>query len=424
MAPAVSRGACLLIPLNLPAPVPVGNFGPRVSCRLSPCASRRAELRGELSPFEKNAACLVGELRTARILSRRGMAPAVSRGSCHPIPLNLPAPAPVGNFGPRVSCRLSPYASRRAGLRGELSRVEKRAVLARGALRRAAPAPSGDGSRCFSRRLPSHPAEPSGSCPAEELRAARLLTPFSFGPKVSFPAGGLSKLFPRMHAARRTRRGLVRIGKCRARDGEPTGPETPAFPKSRADSESGEQKHSGVAGGGWKGVLRGAASPKQHPPSPVRRTHHLKRKYERTQSRPGATAPRQNPRLASTPGASAPRRQGSGGLPLIPSSRRKRDLRLLLSLERATLFEKRSRPALPSLPSARATPFEIRSRPGGIGKGGASILPPFPPSPLPSFPFLPFPPLSSCASRRRVIGSGLSLSFNSQGDVRWTTPRK
>ncbi len=215
--------------------------------------------------------------------------------------------------------RGSPCASRRAGLRGELSRVEKRALLARGASNRASSVPSGDGSRCFSRLLPSCPAEPSAACPVGIVAPRVSCPPFSFGPKVSFPAGGLSKLFPRMSGSRRTRRGPVRVGKCRARHGEPTGPETPAFPKSRADSESGEQKHSGVAGGGWKGVLRGAASPKQHPPSPVRRTHHLKRKSERTQSTPGAsrpdthaapastpgaTAPRQNPRLASTPGAS------------------------------------------------------------------------------------------------------------------------
>ena len=41
---------------------------------------------------------------------------------------------------------------------------------------------------------------------------------------------------------------------------------------------------SGVAGGGWKGVLRGAASPKQHPPSPVWKTHHLKSKTDLRQA--------------------------------------------------------------------------------------------------------------------------------------------
>ena len=46
------------------------------------------------------------------------------------------------------------------------------------------------------------------------------------------------------------------------------------FPKVVRSRKTARGETSGVAGGGWKGVLRGAASPKQHPPSPVWKTQH------------------------------------------------------------------------------------------------------------------------------------------------------
>ena len=123
----------------------------RAARRLPPFAlpPRRAGLRGELSPFEKRAACLVRELRAARCLPPFALLP------------------------------------RCAGLLGELS-----------ALRRAAPAPSGEGSRCFPRLLPSCPAEPSGSCPAEELRAARFPSPFFLRAESLLPRWRLIEALP------------------------------------------------------------------------------------------------------------------------------------------------------------------------------------------------------------------------------------
>ena len=62
----------------------------------------------------------------------------------------------------RSRSSLAHHAACREG-RGGRSRVEKRVVLARGALRSGPPVPWGESSRCFSRLLPSYPAEPSGS---------------------------------------------------------------------------------------------------------------------------------------------------------------------------------------------------------------------------------------------------------------------
>ena len=72
-----------------------------------------------------------------------------------------------------------------------------------------------------------------------------------------------------------------------------TGPERGP---SRYESQRGCRR--GMEGGApWGG------SPKQHPPSPVWKTHHLKRKYELTRSRPGARRHDTNVAPASTPGA-------------------------------------------------------------------------------------------------------------------------
>ena len=148
------------------------------------------------------------------------MAPAVSRVSCLLIPLNLPAPVPQRNFGPRGSC--SPFPSGR----------KPPSPLA--AYRSSSP-----GCTAFEERAGGQCASAS----AERVMASRP------DPK--------RRLFLKAE----------RVG------------------KRRAETQRGCRR--GLEGGApWGG------SPKQHPPSPVRRTHHLKRKYEHPQSRPGASAPR------------------------------------------------------------------------------------------------------------------------------------
>ena len=179
---------------------------------------------------------------------------------------------------------------------GELRAARR--LPSRGALRRADSVPSGDGSRCFSRFLPSYPAEPSGSCPAEELRAARLLLPFfPSGRKFPSPLAAYRSSSPRMHGSRRTRWGSVRVGKtqlfesvrmARVIRGGSLRTRTEAQADGRV-SKSGDDLRKGWSGGMEGGAGGGTPFPITRPPSPVRRTHHLKREYELTRSRPRAS---------------------------------------------------------------------------------------------------------------------------------------
>ena len=146
--------------------------------------------------------------------------------------------------------------------------------------------------------------------------------------------------------------------------------------KRRAETQRGCRR--GLEGGApWGG------SPKQHPPSPVRRTHHLKRKYERPQSRPGATAPRHQRRSGKHAGSLALR------LPPLPRN---------LPYPQLPPQARPSPSALPlqgRLPSRTAParghasrPLQGRAASGpsspGDSEGGALTLPP------PSSPCLPY----------------------------------
>ena len=118
--------------------------------------------------------------------------------------------------------------------------------------------------------------------------------------------------------------------------------------------------HRGQRAGKWrKGVLRGAASPKQHPPSPVRRTHLQTRKIDFRQAR------REPAGHDSSPGEA---------LPSI-SARRQRGLRLPLSLERAISFASRSRSGHGSLPAGRSRRFGKHAGSIALRLSGSGGLP-------------------------------------------------
>ena len=96
--------------------------------------------------------------------------------------------------------------------------------------------------------------------------------------RACMPAGILPKKTPGGLAARQGFASQLPFLKYKGRPWRESGPRAEAFPKSRTPRGASERRGlSGVAGGGWKGVLRGAASPKQHPPSPVRRTNSLEK---------------------------------------------------------------------------------------------------------------------------------------------------
>ena len=141
-----------------------------------------------------------------------------------------------------------------------------------------------------------------------------------------------------------------------------------SFSQKLTGPERGPSKYESQRGcrRGMEGGAPWGGSPKQHPPSPVRRTHLQTRKIALRQAgrEPAGYDSNAAPALSLTSrlplpgglttrkvrltygkhaGSVALRLQGSGGLPLIPCSRRQRGLRLVLSLERAISFESRSR---------------------------------------------------------------------------------
>ena len=174
-----------------------------------------------------------------------------------------------------------------------------------------------------------------------------------------------------MHGSRRTRRGPVRIGKtqlfesvrmARVIRGGSLRTRTEAQADGRV-SKSGDDLRRGCSGGMEGGAGGGTPFPITRPPSPVRRTHHLKRKSERTQS---------------TPGASAPRHKGSGGLPYPQLPPQARPSPSALPLQ--GLLPSKSAPAR-SMQAALCKGEPLRDAPPrGLGRGGSHTLPP--PSPL------------------------------------------